>query len=161
MELECGNTLNGRIDLRFVSHPGLFSALVKYAQFGFRQTHVEAILPDGRSIASWFYGGVQVKPAGYDVGAYSHELRVSITCTEAQQAAFYAFMRSQIGKPYDALAIVAFAAGRDWQEPDSWFCSELIAAALVEAGIFPAILAAAANKITVKDAAFISAAKAG
>lgn len=40
--------------------------------------------------------------------------------------------RSQIGKPYDKTAILGFVANRDWQEDDSWFCSELIAWAAVE-----------------------------
>jgi uncharacterized protein YycO len=149
------------IRLRFVSHPGIFSSLVRYAQFGFPQTHCEALGSEGGVIGSWYSGGVQIKPVGYDAGAFSHEMLINLEATAAQQAAFYGFLTSQLGKPYDALAIVAFAAGRDWQEPDSWFCSELIAAAMVEAGLFPPLLAATANKVTVKDAAFIAAAKAG
>lgn len=38
------------------------------------------------------------------------------------------WLRSQIGKPYDWSAIVGFLAWRDWNEPDSWYCSELAAA---------------------------------
>ena len=33
----------------------------------------------------------------------------------------------QIGKPYDWRALFGFLFHRDWTEPDSWFCSELVA----------------------------------
>lgn len=47
-----------------------------------------------------------------------------------------AFARSQIGKPYDYAGAfgLAMAPDRDWTEPDKWFCFELAAAALQEAG---------------------------
>lgn len=42
---------------------------------------------------------------------------------------------SQIGKPYDLAGAVGIAVHRDWGEDDSWFCSELVAYALQEAGL--------------------------
>lgn len=39
--------------------------------------------------------------------------------------AAYAFARSQIGKPYDLLGVLGIGLHRNWQEDDSWFCSEL------------------------------------
>lgn len=155
------------IRLRFVRHPGIFSTLVEYAQFGFPQTHCEAILPEalapkflsapGAVISSWYKGGTQIKPIGYDAGEVSHELFFDIKATKEQADAFYGFLIDNLGKPYDALAIVAFAAGRDWQCPDSWFCGEYEAAGLVAAGLFPQIMAARLNKVTVKDLALICA----
>ena len=47
--------------------------------------------------------------------------------------------------------IAGLVAGRDWRETDSWFCSELIAAALVACGWFPTPLAADFAKITPRD----------
>lgn len=42
---------------------------------------------------------------------------------------------SQIGRPYDWLGCAGIALrNRDWQEPDSWFCSELVAYAFGQAG---------------------------
>lgn len=145
------------IRLRFVRHPGIFSSLVQYAQFGFPQTHCEAILPQSGAIGSWFKGGTQVKNERYDEGEFSHELRFEIKATKAQQDEFYGFLVDNMYAPYDALAIVAFAAGRDWQEPDSWFCAEYLAAGFVAAGMFPPLLAARLNKVTVKDLALICA----
>ncbi len=154
MELESKPSL---IRLRFVRHPGIFSTLVQYAQFGFRQTHAEAFLPEGGVIGAWFEGGTRVRPVGYDGNKFTDELLINIKATPEQEDAFYTFLRENLLRKYDALAIVAFAAGRDWQEPDSWFCSEYIAAGLVAAGLFPSIMAARLNKVTVKDLALVCA----
>ena len=36
-----------------------------------------------------------------------------------------AWLRAQVGKPYDWTALLSWIVRRDWQEPDAWFCSEL------------------------------------
>lgn len=41
---------------------------------------------------------------------------------------------SQLGKPYDYTAILGLGFHREWQEDDSWFCSELVAEAFERAG---------------------------
>jgi uncharacterized protein YycO len=41
---------------------------------------------------------------------------------------------SQIGKPYDYTAILGLGLRRDWQEDDAWFCSELVAWSMAQAG---------------------------
>ncbi|WP_216891622.1 hypothetical protein [Pseudomonas putida] len=42
---------------------------------------------------------------------------------------------AQLGRPYDWLGCAGIALrNRDWQEPDSWFCSELVAYAFGQAG---------------------------
>ena len=66
-----------------------------------------------------------------------------------------AYARAQIGKPYATTAIIAFLMQRDWQEPDSWFCSELQAAALVDCGWFAHALATEFNHITPRDLVLI------
>lgn len=45
-----------------------------------------------------------------------------------------AFVRSQIGKPYDNKGALGISVERNWQDDDSWFCFELVAAALHYAG---------------------------
>lgn len=42
-------------------------------------------------------------------------------------AAVVAAWRSQDGKPYDLLGALGLGLHRDWQDPVSWWCSELIA----------------------------------
>ena len=44
------------------------------------------------------------------------------------------FLETQIGKPYDWTALFGLLFQRNWQEEDSWFCSELVEAALVAGG---------------------------
>lgn len=136
---------------RFVRHPGIFSGLVQYMQGGFPLTHWEVLLPEGGVISAWYDGGVRIRPRDYDAGQFTLQEFVIIEATPQQAEAFYGFLRSQIGKPYDVLAIAAFVVGRDWQCPDRWYCSELGAAAEVAAGILPAQKLAQAAKITVKD----------
>jgi uncharacterized protein YycO len=60
-----------------------------------------------------------------------------------------AFLRDQVGKPYDWTAAFGVWMHRDWQEPDSWFCSELIAAAALAGGVL--IMRKAVNRITPED----------
>lgn len=146
------------ITLRFVSHPGPFDLLVRAAQLGYWASHVDALMPDGTFISSRFWDGVQVRPRNYDAGKFTREQWFSIVSTKDEASRFYDFMRSQIGKPYDALAIVAFLLGRDWQASDSWFCSELPAAALSACGLFPKMLAVGFNRITPRDLALVTSA---
>jgi len=44
------------------------------------------------------------------------------------------FLLSQIGKPYDLTAIFGMVLQRKWHEEDSWFCSELLEAAIKAGG---------------------------
>lgn len=44
------------------------------------------------------------------------------------------FLNAQMGKPYDWTALFGMVMQRDWQEDDSWFCSELVEATLAAGG---------------------------
>lgn len=103
---------------------------------GARNDHIQGIA-----------AGVQIRPPGY-VASAERVKAVDIPCTPDQAKAFYRFLQDQIGKPYDQWGIAGFVAGRDWREPDSWFCSELQGAALEHAGIFRWRLAVETNKLT-------------
>ena len=50
---------------------------------------------------------------------------VELLCADPE--AVIAAIAAQIGKPYDYTAILGLGLHRDWQENDSWFCSELVA----------------------------------
>ena len=112
-------------------------------------SHVDAVMPDGTLLGARQDGGVKIRPAGYET--FSRMIRVTLPCSDIQETEFYSFLTSQLGKPYDETAILAFAANRNWQDEDSWFCSELQTAALVAAGWFPAIPCAPFNKIDPAD----------
>jgi len=67
----------------------------------------------------------------------------------ADPAAVIAAARSQIGKPYDAKGVLGIAVRRAWQQPDAWFCSELVAWAFHSAGTW--LFRADAWRITPRD----------
>ena len=118
--------------------------------------HVDIVMPDGALLGAQNEAGlggkpsgVQIRPATYVVAAGGNNIvRVIVPVTADMQQKFYDFALDQVGKPYDLTAIAAFVAGRDWRQPDSWFCSELAAASLEQGDVFPSPLFAPANKVT-------------
>lgn len=85
---------------------------------------------------------------------------MAIPVSDLQNAAFYAFLHSQVGKPYDSEAIWAFLFNRNWRETHSWICSELQAAGLEHAAVTPRLYLAA-NKITPVSLALAASAVGG
>ena len=144
------------ITIRLVKHPGPFQVAVQIAQYGFWASHCDALMPDGELLGARFVGGVQSRPGDYDKGGFTREHFIRIPATPGQTDSFHHFLRAQIGKPFDTFAILAFATQRDWQSPDRWFCSELQAAGLVAAGIFPEHLAIGFARITPRDVLMLS-----
>ena len=139
------------ITLRFVSHPGLFNWAASIAQYGFWGTHVEAVMPDGRYLGA-ISDGVKARDPSYDKGRFSKEIFLDVRTTADQEEIFYAFVESQIGKPYDLWAILAyFYPSRDWQSFDAWYCSELLATGLAECGILPKEMAVKFSRVTPRD----------
>ena len=138
------------IRLQFVCSASLTSQAIAWFSSG-HLSHVDAVLPTGELLGSrsdWVGNvppGVRVRPAGYE--KWTRRVVFSLETTRAEEAAFYRFLEGQIGKPYDHTASWAFVISRDWRDQDSWFCSELQAAALEHAGIVPPLYLAA-NKVT-------------
>lgn len=58
--------------------------------------------------------------------------------------------RSQEGKPFDWKALFGFLFHRDWQDPNAWFCSELVAWSFTQAGV-PLYRREAMDRITPQD----------
>lgn len=116
------------ITLRFVTSDSAISFAIRAAEYGFWASHAEALMPEGTLLGAHVDGGVRNRPRDYDKGQFKQELYVSIPVAQQIADAFHAFLRSQLGKPYDVEAIAAFVARRDWQDPSAWFCSELQAA---------------------------------
>ena len=143
------------IVLQFSYQRDLGADLIAYFGHGAGFSHVDAVLPDGSllgarsDVCQGSMPGVQIRPPHYI--DFDRVLLVSLDATEDQLSAWNNFLQAQLGKPYDMEAIVGFAVGRDWRAPDSWFCSELQAAALESAGWFPFDLATPANKLDPDD----------
>jgi len=132
------------IRYQFVTGTGFTSKAVAWFGGGVF-SHVDAVLSDGSLLGARLDGGVSVRPPYYD--HWSRRVVFSLPTTAQQDEQWRNFLVDQLGKPYDKTAIWGFATGRDWREDDSWFCSELAAAALEMAGGCP-VLYTPANKIT-------------
>lgn len=140
------------ITLRFVDGGGFVAATIQKFEYGFWADHVECLMPDGKTIIGAYLGkGVQRNVVGYDASTSSEELYVPVPCSQEQQDKFYAFIESQVGKPYDTKAVLGIALERNWQDPGQWFCSELQTAGMIAAGIFPEHLATQLNHVTPRD----------
>jgi uncharacterized protein YycO len=151
---------NEGVKLRFVLGSDLASSAIALFSAGYF-SHVDAIVPTASGLAllgsrndevGGKPAGVQIRPFGY--APVKRSLVLSVTATAEQETAWLKFLTAQIGKPYDKPAIWAFAFGRDWREPDSWFCSELQAAALESCGIVKSLVFPP-NKVTPAELAQI------
>ena len=138
------------IKLQFVRQDDISSAAIAWFSQG-HFSHVDAVIPEQGLLGARNDSvggkppGVQIRP--HDYAKFSTRVVMTVPATPAQASAFYGFLGSQLGKPYDTAAIWAFVANRDWRQEDSWICSELQSAAGEAAGITPKLYLAA-NKIT-------------
>lgn len=111
------------ISLQFAAEDGLSSDLIKYFEHG-AFSHVDAVLPNGDLLGARLDGGVQVRKPGY--AAFSRTLRVDLPADDLTAQRFYAFLQSQVGKPYDMGVIAAFAFDANWQASGEWICSGML-----------------------------------
>jgi uncharacterized protein YycO len=141
--------------LRFVEGGSWDSKIIRW-DTRCHYSHVECLDPAGASITygAMLKGGVKKRLFGdaeYK-GAINFTV-VQVAATSVQQNAFYDFVFSQIGKPYDWRAIVSFGLGcREWRREDSWFCSELIVRAFEVAGMLQIPNDMPSYRITPRDA---------
>jgi hypothetical protein len=136
------------VNLRFVTGNDWASDLVRVGQHDGWCTHVETIMPDGTLLGAHLVGGVAIRQPGYDKDTMVRELTVPLDI--AYPNVYYDFQRAQVGKVYDTTGITGLVLDRDWRQPDSWFCSELVAAGLEVCGFLPP-LSSVANHITPRD----------
>ena len=108
-----------------------------------RFSHVDALLPNGTLTGArsdriqGIPPGVRNRPAGYAKWKYVSVMTMGVT--RDQERAFYDFIASQVGKPYDGWDIWTIATGgrdRDWRADDAWICSELVTVAIEIALVF-------------------------
>jgi hypothetical protein len=137
------------IRIRFVTGNDFISNAIRIGERDGWATHTEAFV-DGAWVGAHIDGGVEARPPGYDRATLTRELIVDLETSPATAEAFEMFLAEQIGKPYDTTAVIGLGFGRNWREPDSWFCSELIAAALEACGYLPK-LSAPDNHISPRD----------
>lgn len=93
--------------------------------------------------------GVQIRPSDYE--PYPLDDRFLVEVTPEQKQTLMKFVLDQVGKPYDTTAILGILAHRDWRRQDSWFCSELVAAAFEAADAPLLYVTPHVNRITPRD----------
>lgn len=149
------------IVLQFVGAADLGGSLINWFDHG-PFAHVDSVLSDGTLLGArsdvWANvpAGVQLRPADYM--PFKNPVRASLEAPQTVVDAYYAFLLDQVGKPYDMTGIVGFAVGRDWRNPNAWFCSELAAAGLEESGFLEYKLIQPASKIAPDDLALVCSA---
>lgn len=117
------------IRLRFVAGKDDTSLLIRL-QGGtcmpFTPSHVECVTPSGLYLGQHADGGMQARQPGYDKAWLDKDLFVDLPASAAQTFAFYAFMNSKIGEPYDWKAILGFATFTNEHLPNHAICSAIV-----------------------------------
>lgn len=114
--------MSEKITLRFVANRTLVSLLVRLLTFS-KYSHVDYIFEDGSAYSSLPYTGVDYN---YDINDVNEYVEVRVNSREKVER----FLLDQRHKAYDWKAIFGIPFGRKWNSKGSWFCSELISAAL-------------------------------
>lgn len=125
------------IAIRFIRGAGWDSRIIEHRQRSWC-SHTEACtLFSATTFGAMLRGGVRERWTSDSVyRGVTRKETWRIPVSDEARDAFWKFLREQIRKPYDWRAIVSFGLGeRDWRTPDSWFCSELMIAALEAASV--------------------------
>ena len=110
-------------------------------------SHCALVLPGDKIIeATWDYG-VRTRNLSSLMSEVVRSVTMEIALPNEQAAIDFA--TAQLGKKYDKTAIFGFPFMRDWEETDTWYCSELVAASLEQGG-FPLAGASAYHRVGVR-----------
>lgn len=119
------------IILLFSRSKRIGSRLIRLATWS-EYSHVDAVLRD-KSLIGALYGKGVVR---YDLSSrLENSTEYCFRAVGGDPNLFEEYLKSQLGKPYDLEAVFGIMFRRDWAEDSKWFCSELVAAALVAAGV--------------------------
>lgn len=140
------------VTLQFVKDDHFYDSIISYVSHGW-PTHVDVVVradvisslgitfhPD--STAAFYgllgarpHGGVIIRNPGYS--AFKKVARITLSATPEQEAAFYGFLKSQLGKPYDFADVFGFVTDVFVEPKDNEFCSMLALSAINAGSIFP------------------------
>lgn len=119
------------IELRFVNGTGLVSKFIEFWTWG-EWSHVDIKTPYGW-LGARANGGVKIRPWNY-CDYDSQEIRV-IRLDAVTEHNIMKWFYSQIGKPYDFMAVAGMPFRRDWTDDKRWFCSEMVIAGFTYQGV--------------------------
>ena len=97
-----------------------------------RWSHAAVYLEDGTVVDTTLATGVRAIPFLEWLDHYPVWTSINVPLPDESAAELFAL--SQVGKPYDWTALAGMVMQRNWQEDDSWFCSELVEATLAAGG---------------------------
>lgn len=130
------------IRLQFVLGAGIASRLIAWYGQGYGGwSHVDAMLPDGSLLGARSDAvggepsGVRIRPQHYE--RWLRRTVVEIPDTHSLVPSWVAWLRQQIGSPYDSAAIWGFLEGKPKHARGHWICSACQSAALRVIGYLP------------------------
>lgn len=136
------------INLRFITQSGPVSFIIRKFLWS-QYSHVEFVVPIGYLGAREM--GVKIRP--FDYCKPKREVFAQVECNQEVSDKVIAFARSQIGKPYDFISILAgfpFRLDLGSKDGKRWFCSELVAQAF-EAANYPLVERRNKDRISPED----------
>lgn len=124
----------------------------------FTPSHVECVTPEGKYAGQHINGGMLAREPGYDSGQIAVlpdgrrcELVVPIEATPEQTDAFYSYIDSMLGRPYDWKAILDYALPVDFHDFGHSICSAVMTLGLRKGGVWPWPLTVPAHLISPRD----------
>jgi uncharacterized protein YycO len=112
----------------FCRHGNLGSLLLRTCMWS-SWSHCAIVTVAGTVIEARAFKGVTERPLRAFLDEASDYAFKDIAVEDDARAE--AFARAQIGKPYDWFGAVGLGLHREWEQPDAWFCSELVEGAVV------------------------------
>ncbi|MFA6903334.1 MAG: YiiX/YebB-like N1pC/P60 family cysteine hydrolase [Gallionellaceae bacterium] len=94
-------------------------------------SHVGII--NGDEVIEAVYPRVKATPLHEVIANHTRYCIVDIPCPD--EAAAIKAALSQIGKIYDLKGMLGLGINRDWQDDSKWWCSELVAWAILQGGL--------------------------
>lgn len=115
----------------FCRRRNLGSLLLRFATWS-SWSHVGIVTPDQTVIEAAAFHGVVERPLDEFIAGVS---RYSVRIIDVpDEAAAIEWARSQVGKGYDWAGVIGLGLRREWDQPQAWFCSELLEAAAAAGG---------------------------
>ncbi len=100
-------------------------------------SHAAVILPDDSIIEAW-HSPSRVRSIKRLGDGHTPGTKVdvfNVETSERQRDDISVYLYQQVGKKYDFMAILRFISRRHRNNPNRWFCSELVFSAFAHAGI--------------------------
>lgn len=111
---------NTKVVVRFSANPWPLSWAIRFRTWS-KYSHVDFVVGDGHYLGALPFTGVCRHTHNYPTEDY-----FVLDVTPEQHKEIMDRALAQIGKPYDFKGLFGYAFKRNWQEDDSWFCSEYV-----------------------------------